>query len=466
MKNFLKNIHTKWYYTFADFISKGSFFVLIFIIAYFLSPEEYAKISLFNSLVTLFFTIISLNLTSSYITKKKFEANADFNKIISTLTSFLLILSIVVALIAIFIFKNINLIYNIPSQLIFLSIIVSIFNIYFDLLITIFIAEKKKFHYLIISIIYSALLFIISVSLLILLPSIGVYALIYARLLILIIITIYSLLFLRKHFLLKLHIDFKLLKDALLFSFPLLLHTISGFILNYLDKFMINGSKNLSDTALYSFSYNLATVVFILALATNKAFIPDFFKLMNEKNLNQINKRIKSDTENLCFLSLLYIVVLGFAYSIFPSAYKETFLISLLLIFNYIIFFGYNIYSNYLFYFSKTTSIFKNTLISGIVSIVLNVFLIEKFSYIGATISTVISFILLFILFYFSAKKVYKDVFDVKYFLKIFGGIGILLLIYYLLSKIFIARVVILVVLVYNFINHFVIKKVRSIKNE
>ena len=78
MKNLLEKINEKWFYIFADLFSKASIYVLMLIFSYIVSPEDYGSLSLFNSLVTIFFVFINLNLTNSYITKKRLEKNANF----------------------------------------------------------------------------------------------------------------------------------------------------------------------------------------------------------------------------------------------------------------------------------------------------------------------------------------------------------------------------------------------------
>ena len=457
---FYDKIHDKWYYTLADLITKGGFFVLILILSYMLPTSDYAKISIFNSLVTLFFSIISLNLTNNYITKIKFDVDQKkYEEIISTIISFLILVSFVVSLIAILFYKNEYAFLNIPTKIFIYSIFVSVFHIYFDLLTTIYVVEKKRKSYLIISIIYSVSLFVFSMLLLFSFNNFGLYALIISRLFVLAAISGYSILYFHKNYALKFKIKLKLLKNAIIFSFPLLFHSLGSFVLNYLDKFMINLITTYSETAIYSFSYNLATVPFVVALATNKAFIPDFFKLITSNQILKIKDRITKDSNILYFFIIAYMSFIGLVYPLFPVAYHKGYLISQLLILNYFIFFAYNIYSNYLFYCSKTSKIFFNTFVSGLINIILNVILIKHYSYLGATFSTVVSFLILLILFHTSSNRYFDEVIELKFFLKKILSLFLFLLIQYLIYKIFFIKIIIFLSLTCYLVRIYIINK-------
>ena len=151
---------------------------------------------------------------------------------------------------------------------------------------------------------------------------------------------------------------------------------------------------------------------------------------------------IEDNLKLLVFLFVGYISAVGIIYPFFPSTYKSSLLIFILLTYNYLIFYGYNMYSNYLYYRGKTIKLFTNTAISGILNLVLNVILIRKYSSLGASISTIISFTTMFILYYISVRRSEKDYFPIKKFIIWFSIAGIFATIYYLLHKILLFRII------------------------
>ena len=204
---------------------------------------------------------------------------------------------------------------------------------------------------------------------------------------------------------------------------------------------MINDIKGLTDTAIYSFAYNLSMIMLVAATGINKAFLPSFMQLKNDNNNHCIHQQIKKDSQLLCIICCFYIVIVGCFFPLFPVEYKQSLSIFLLLTFNYLLFHGYTIYSNYLFYKGKTIKIFLNTFLSGIINVILNYFLITKYSYIGATFSTLISFFILLFLYYKSAKREDETVFPISIFLKNYLITIIFFIPYYISSPFYIIRI-------------------------
>ena len=151
---------------------------------------------------------------------------------------------------------------------------------------------------------------------------------------------------------------------------------------------------------------------------------------------------IDNNLKIMVYLFVCYVCAVGIVYPFFPNAYSNSIIIFILLTYNYLIFYGYNMYSNYLYYQGKTIKLFTNTAISGILNLVLNVILIRKYSSLGAAISTIISYIVMFILYYISVRKSEKNYFPIRKFLIWFGIAGLFSIIYYILHKFIVFRVI------------------------
>ena len=400
----LKKIDSKWFYVVSELVNKGSSYGILLILSYFLTSAQYAQITLFNSILTLAVVFVSLNLTRSYITRIYLDKTQSIKDNIETILSFLLLCG-VVSLLAAFLLLRVDSVFNIASPLISAGIIVAVFMSGYDILQGLLVAAEAKIAYCVLSIIYSVSSVILSLGLYFLFPALGIWAFIGMKLFLALVTCLGATAYLIKKYQIRFHIDGKVLKPALCYSLPLILHSVSGFLLNYLDRFMINGFVGLSETALYSFAHNLAMILNIAAVAVNQGFLPKFYRLMEQQDYQRIDALITHNGLLLASLSVLYAFALDNVMFLFPAQYRQLQPVTFMLLFSYILYYGYVIFSNYLYYQKNTVLVFVNTLTAGLVNIALNYFLIQSSGYIGATIATLISYLVMYLLFYRSARK-------------------------------------------------------------
>lgn len=427
----LKKIDSKWFYIVSELFNKGSSYGILLILSYFLTSAQYAQITLFNSILTLAVVFVSLNLTRSYITRIYLDKTQNIKDSIETILSFLLLCGVVGLLVA-GLLLNTDSIFNIPTPLISAAIVVAIFMSSYDMLQGLLVAAEEKIVYCVLSIIYSVSSVTLSLGLFFLFPALGIWAFIGMKLFLALVTCLGALVYLIKKYKIRFRINSMVLKPALCYSLPLILHSVSGFLLNYLDRFMINGFIGLSETALYSFAHNLAMLLNIAAVAVNQGFLPKFYKLMDEQNYKRIDTLITHNGLLLASLSILYAFALDNLMFLFPAQYQDLQLVTFMLLFSYILYYGYVIYSNYLYYQKNTVLVFINTLTAGIVNIILNYFLIQSNGYIGATIATLISYLVMYLLFYRSAhKKFPKGVYSLMKMSAILLGTFLVIAVYF-----------------------------------
>lgn len=400
----LKHLDSKWYYMLSELVNKGSSYGIMLILSYFLTDIQYGEITLFNSILTLAVVFASLDLTRNYITRMFFDKHTNIKDVIESIVSFLVAFNVVL-LIIIAIITPIKEIYSVPTHLISLSILVAIFMSNFDILHAILVAEEKKIFYCVMSIVYSVAVFAVCLLVYFLFPKTGIYAFIGSKLVMSIFASAFSIIFFVRKFHIRFRIQWHIIKPAVLYSAPLMLHTISGFLLNYLDRFMINDMMGTAETGLYAFSHNLAMVLNIVVTAVNQSFLPKFYRLLGEGNYKTIDKIISHNTFLLVSISMVYTIFIDNIMFIFPSYYRNLYLLTFMLIFSYVIFNGYIIYSNYLYYYKRTGLVFINTFIAGVANVIMNYFLILKYGYIGATVATLISYVLMYLTFYITARR-------------------------------------------------------------
>lgn len=436
----IKKLDSKWYYVVSELFNKGSSYGILLVLSYFLTSEEYGEITLFNSILTLAVVFVSLNMTRNYIIRIFADQGRGIGKVIETIVSFLVVFNLlsvgVICLLSCF-----DSLFHVPTILISSGILVAIFMINYDILQGLLVASEKKIVYCVLSILYSIFSVVFALGVYFIFPQTGIFSFIGMKLALAVISCIAATIYFIKRYHIRFHVDWSILKPALIYSLPLILHSVSGFLLNYLDRFMINGMTGLSQTALYSFAHNLAMVMNIVVLAVNQGLLPKFYKLLNEKNYKVIDRIITHNGILLSAFAILYSFLLDNVMFLFPPQYRDLQLVSFMLLFSYILYFGYVIYSNYLYYQKNTIRVFLNTLIAGIANIFMNYFLIQQSGYTGATIATLISYFIMYFLFYRSARKMYgKNVYSLKKMTLLLAGTAAVIIVYYLLKDIIVLK--------------------------
>ena len=66
---------------------------------------------------------------------------------------------------------------------------------------------------------------------------------------------------------------------------------IGGAIISQLDRVMIAKYISMSDAGIYSLSYSVASILTLISGAIYNSWIPDYFKLIKEKNIMNMIKR-------------------------------------------------------------------------------------------------------------------------------------------------------------------------------
>ena len=199
-------------------------------------------------------------------------------------------------------------------------------------------------------------------------------------------------------------------------SFPLVPHLLSLTILSSSDKIMITKYIGVEFTALYSIAAIVSHIVVILIDSMNKAWAPWFLDVLKAKNLEQIKEA--SRVYFFVFVFLLFTMILigpEIILILGGEKYKESINVLLPLLLGGLFQFVYTMYIQIEFFEKKMTVISMATICAAVSNIVLNYLFIPVFGYIAAGYTTLIGYILLFIIHFITVRKMgYKNLFDDK----------------------------------------------------
>jgi O-antigen/teichoic acid export membrane protein len=204
----------------------------------------------------------------------------------------------------------------------------------------------------------------------------------------------------------------KYVKPALLYSLPLVVYTIGGWVTDVSSRYFVERYASLSALGIYSLSYQYAMIVGMIFGAINMAWIPLFFE--TDKNQEA------AATEIYAYYSLILIAVFLLITLIIIVWAKEVFLILVspafypaveltpILVFSVLqgtVF--WTILANPLFLKKKTKHLAWLTLVSGVLCITLNLALTPRWGVWGAAYATLISSIILNVLVFIISIKIY-----------------------------------------------------------
>lgn len=457
-------------YILGSFLVQGLTFFTLPVFAKIMTPQDFGFYSSYLFWVTFITTIIGLQTYSSIN-----NAYIDFGeKNIFRYASSISICawgSFFIVLLFTFLIKDsLILLFELPLNILLLGIVQSFFTYFFNNLTFIYRVLSSPKQYLILSISNSMLNIILSIFII---KNIyfqqKYFGRVYSSVFITLIIGLFCLIVIYKKG--KIFFNYEYIKYSLKFSLPLILHSIAAIFFTRCDQLMLVKMINPTIAGIYSFGTNFGHIMYVLYTSTNQAFIPWYYKTLNENRIFLIKK-----------LSSYYILILFGVYSILVFIMPE--LISFmsneryflakysapLIAFGFFINFLYTFPVNYEFFLKQTKFIAVGTISSSIVNIIFNFILIPTFGEIGAALATVISYISLLIFHLYIAKNIIKN-YELKvslFFYFSFFAI-IIVALYYIFIEILFVRIL-FIILIFIFLLFIILKMKKTLlgseKNE
>ena len=207
-------------------------------------------------------------------------------------------------------------------------------------------------------------------------------------------------------------------KYSLAISFPLVWHTLANNLLASSDRIMISKLINNVDTAKYTIAYSCAMFVTVLSSSLNSAITPWIFENIKTNNLEKIKIYVKKYVIFFFIIILCYMFVTPeILYFLGGESYKTAINIVSPVIVGYIFQFIYTFYISIETYYKKQKNIAIGTILAALINIILNFIFIPKYGYIAAAYTTLIGYIVLFIIHCYSVNKMKKDFYDRKFFM-------------------------------------------------
>lgn len=196
-----------------------------------------------------------------------------------------------------------------------------------------------------------------------------------------------------------------------LYSLPLVFSSGMTYIVDYFDRYYISELLTLDDLGVYSAVYTLSQQsVGVILMSLNIAFYPLIVKAFENRSADY--KKYRSNYLSIIILFISVITLFSFFYGseiinlLLGAAYAEGYLVFKIVIVSICI--GclktYFVDIHYLLE-KKTAFLFFNSILSALINILLNVFLIPAFGLVGAAYSTCITFLIAIVVSFVFSKK-------------------------------------------------------------
>lgn len=215
--------------------------------------------------------------------------------------------------------------------------------------------------------------------------------------------------------------DKKILKDMIKFSFPLVLNTISAWLLTGMSKVLITNKLGNDVNGLYSFANKFSVLVTLIGSVINMAFVEESIIASKKENIdNDFLDTVIFLFKNFLILIIIFIPVINVFYNIISNT--EYFLsqkyVPFLLIYALLSTMATNVGA--IFHIvNKTKYAFLTTFLGAIVFILIAILLVDRFGLISVIVAQVIGAFVMFESRYIYACKYCRIKGNVKSLFKI-----------------------------------------------
>jgi O-antigen/teichoic acid export membrane protein len=399
----------------AFFISAINFF-LIPIYTRVFTPYEYGQLALLITFIGILSTILGLGLAP---TVTIFYYKVDKERRVETITNIIftyIILSLPFIILMLFGTNNINKYIfegQISGNLIILSVLIVFFSFFPIVYFNVLKMEEKALKRTILQVANGSLIVALNIYLIYFL-RVGIIGILLTNLSsLLIILLIGSGEYFYKFKKIKVNLNLKETKDFLRVGLPMVPGGLAFWALTFSDRWILMKYISYSDVGIYSLAYSFGIVWDGLILASfGAAYTPRLYRAYKDNLIETEKKNMRVLRYYLIFSLIGVIAIVSGLYFIFPFLIGENFQVAYKFI--WIVLLGYVFYgafalTNHFPYILKKTyyATFCVIIATGM-NIGLNFIFIPRYGIAAAAYTTMISFLIMFIIGYMLRTRLYK----------------------------------------------------------
>lgn len=249
--------------------------------------------------------------------------------------------------------------------------------------------------------------------------------------------------------------NMNVLKQLLQYSLPLIPNEISWWIANSSDRFLILTFLGSSFNGIYAAANKISNIFVTIFNVFNLAWLESVARCADDDDRDDyVNGMINRCYRFFCCLCLGIIssasVFFNFLFGInYSEAYPHVYILTIAIFFNSMC----ALYGGIFTAFKKSKIIGSTTVVGAVVNIIINFSLIKAIGLYAASISTLASYIIVFIIRVWNAEKLIHFKWPIKYFFRVFLAFVIVTAAYYIRNDI-LNRIVLVSVAIWSFIEN------------
>lgn len=426
----LKSAGTVAIYTIGEIIPRVLSFLLLPVLTKYLTTADYGISSYITTVSSFLFVFTSLSI-NTYALRNYYRVDSEENKrkLLGNLFIFLngwgLIMLIIEMATFPFLLKQFSV--QVPFYpYFFMGLVINFFDVTSIIPLVFFRVKENAKAFVILSVGRTVLQYILVIVFVVFLNQ-GLYGSFIGRLLACIPFGILYFFVIRKNGIFN--VDFKQIRNGLIFSLPLLPGVLSYLVVTIFDRIILERYVSLDELGIYSIASTLALALNVMVQGLYRAFEQKIFKEHN-------NKDYLAFVDNLYKIYIAVISISGFGIVLFarevllfltsPQYYaSEKYIVYLIIA---VIISGINTFlTTLLIADNKRRIITYSSVIGGAVSFIANLVLIKYFATWGACIALILSFAIVYIFYLNKVTLLHKYIFHQLSVIIIFIAVILLL---------------------------------------
>ena len=200
---------------------------------------------------------------------------------------------------------------------------------------------------------------------------------------------------------------------------PIIFHLLANTLLSQNSRIMLQKIEGFERAAIYSYIYTIASLISVLWVALNNAWVPVYFDMLGASKYELIEERGKkyiffftSIVSGFLLVSPELLTIIG------GAKYSEGISIMPFMVLSMYFMFMYSFSINFKTICKNTMSIAVGTCCASLINMICNQIFINKWGLIGAAIATFISYVSLFLFHQLTVReKSFQYSFKKKFFL-------------------------------------------------
>ena len=400
------------FFSIFAFIGRGISFLLLIVLASYIPPSDYGKLSLFNTVVMLLGFFMAFSTTGyfgiSYFREDRKTFHQDF--------SFVILMLVLSAVIVSFIFllfgQPLSSLAGINENLLWWALLIAIAHVPFQLHLDYYRLQEKVRLYGVLNIGNAVLNAVFSLLLVITFAQ-GWMGRVNTHIWVSVFLGFIAISFFIKNGFFDFNIKKERMKLILLWGLPQIPHLATNWIRQGCDQYIINYNYSTQEVGLFSFALNLVGIITMIGLAFNSSNSVTIYQVLSNKEIADKRKVLNSNTRSIFFVylaatALTVVFAFTFVPFVLPKYTDSLPYLAILSIYGFMVCM-YLLFCNYLFYYGHTKKLMYITFGTSIIHLLLSLLLTRYSLYFTTFIYVVSQSICVALVYGYSRRVLSKE---------------------------------------------------------